>query len=48
MFCVEAKDEDKKDAATSSTVSTSVLNLAGIGALGKDIKRQHNGVSVLC
>jgi len=46
MLCVEAKDEDKKDAAMSSSVSSSVLNLAGIGSLGKE-KRQHNGVSVL-
>jgi len=44
VFGVEAKEEDKKDAAPTS--SSSVLNLAGIGSLGKE-KRQHNGVSAL-
>ena len=43
-FCFAAKEEDKKDASTASNVSSSVLNLTGIGSLGRD-KRQHNGVS---
>jgi len=47
MFCVEAKDEDKKEASTASaTSSNSVLNLAAIGPHARE-KRQHNGVSVI-
>jgi len=47
VFCVEAKDEDKKEATASASASTSMLNLAGMVPLAKD-KRHHSGVGVFC